>query len=610
MALATGACGRIELSEPTPRVERLRAVGGLRRNLLTWDEVPGASEYSIYASTDPAFETATIYTSRSWTELYMGGIEDDAVRTVWVTAWVDGKESDPVGVAVQAIPDAPLTPDVTLPGSSFGASITDVGSALSIADLDGDGIREIVAGCAACRGDQGAVLVARSTNGTLDFDDIRELDDLGDDAGLGTAIATLDADGDGDHEIAAGAPLFATPASNGGVTVVYEGTPLGAAAGSTTLYPATTGSMYVGLALAAGDFDRDGFDDLAIGAPLASMSTGRVKIFLGSPGGLVDADEVDGENDLALDPMAYFGSSLASGDFDGDGYDDLLAGAPGAEDGRGRALVFPGGAGGLGDMSGSVAGSAGDFVGGAVSVAGDDDGDGDFVKAIVTRRLAAPPHAELYGGGHVFEPLGWSFTGSTVPLPDIAAALVVRGGDFDGDGYDDFVVGEPSHDPDSAILSEAGRVLVFSGGPDADDSPVLEFEGADGERVGRSLAIGDLDADGRMEIVAGGADSLRVFRGTRHAGPIVEAGTVLHVKRGAYRGPNGAWFDDPLDPDGPHTCTIDWGDGSDVDAGIPCTSDSVMGPHEWTKRGSFLVRLRVSADDGRFGEAVTTVHVR
>lgn len=116
-----------------------------------------------------------------------------------------------------------------------------------------------------------------------------------------------------------------------------------------------------GEALAVADFDRDGFDDLAIGAPAEDrtafgtdyVDAGLVQVFYGSAGGL------HGNDSQVLAPMPFaglqgnarVGAALAAGDINYDGYDDLVIGAPGSNSdgatGAGAIYVSYGSAGGL-----------------------------------------------------------------------------------------------------------------------------------------------------------------------------------------------------------------------------------------------------------------------
>lgn len=116
-----------------------------------------------------------------------------------------------------------------------------------------------------------------------------------------------------------------------------------------------------GSALASGDFDGDGFDDLAVGALSEDIdgvfNAGSVTILFGSGAGVLlnasssvtyDQSEFPG---LAMEPGDEFGGALASGDFNRDGFADLLVGDQGEDVGStlnaGMVLYVPGSAGGL-----------------------------------------------------------------------------------------------------------------------------------------------------------------------------------------------------------------------------------------------------------------------
>jgi hypothetical protein len=180
---------------------------------------------------------------------------------------------------------------------------------------------------------------------------------------FGAALAAGDFDGDGRDDLAIGAPLFdgqgqPQPLDMGLMAVVY-GPPLDPPRVhwiyDHLLYGPGHGEEndHFGQAFAAGDFDGDGVDDLAIGTPgedleaVGIQNTGAVSVVPGRVNaGLTGAPRqlrpVGGNGTLSFDDpgglipdyrigFPYYGSALAAGDFDGNGFADLAIGAPGRD---------------------------------------------------------------------------------------------------------------------------------------------------------------------------------------------------------------------------------------------------------------------------------------
>ena len=103
------------------------------------------------------------------------------------------------------------------------------------------------------------------------------------------------------------------------------------------LGPLSTDARF-GYSLAAGDFNRDGFVDLAVGAPRDSPysdwaeNVGAVNVIYGSASGLSTRTNrpwlLAGNSPNGADPYDAFGFALAAGDFNGDTFDDLAVGVP------------------------------------------------------------------------------------------------------------------------------------------------------------------------------------------------------------------------------------------------------------------------------------------
>lgn len=273
--------------------------------------------------------------------------------------------------AVQVFLGSPegLRPGTMLTVRTLGRSYgTDrLGAALTAADLDHDGDDDLVVGAPGLAGSGGVAVFGMRGRGLAGARLITETtrwvrqralqtDDFG------AALATGDFDGDGRPEIAVGVPGDGER-SSGSVTVLDLKAKT--ARSISQQGPALSGDPETfdrfGTALAAGDFNADGRDDLAIGVPgedldslPASMDYGEgaVQVVYGpalterAPMWSRKGPEVTG----AAGRFDHFGAALAAGDLNGDGVADLAVGAPG----RGTVQVLRGTAGsglsGAGDV--------------------------------------------------------------------------------------------------------------------------------------------------------------------------------------------------------------------------------------------------------------------
>ena len=131
-------------------------------------------------------------------------------------------------------------------------------------------------------------------------------------------------------------------------------------------------SDYLGNSVSgAGDVDNDGYDDVIVGAygnDAGGSGAGRAYVYSGQTGDIIWTFTGEADND-------HFGHSVSgAGDVNNDGYDDLIVGAPNCGVERGRAYVYSGLTGGL--LWTFTGEAAENYFGHAVSGAGDIDSDG------------------------------------------------------------------------------------------------------------------------------------------------------------------------------------------------------------------------------------------
>jgi hypothetical protein len=295
---------------------------------------------------------------------------------------------------------------------------------------------------------------------------------------------------------------------------------MSAAPGSSSLVSSVTNEV-------KGDFNGDGFDDLAVGVPLEDVITaagtvadaGAVNVIYGSSIGLSDTilrpDQFWTQNTVDVDDVAeandLFGYSLSAADFNGDGKDDLAIGVPGEDvvteggtvDSAGAVNVIYGSPNGLSATSPEpdqflIQGNAGvddvaeanDFFGYSLSAAnfnGDkiNGRDVDDLAIGVVGEDAVTVTGTITDAGAVNviygSPNGLSATSprpdqflvqGNAGVDDVAEAddffsVSLNADDFNGDGEDDLTIGVRGEDivtPEGTILN-AGAVNVIYGSP-------------------------------------------------------------------------------------------------------------------------------------------------
>ncbi|REJ80702.1 MAG: hypothetical protein DWQ36_11000 [Acidobacteria bacterium] len=294
----------------------------------------------------------------------------------------------------------------------------------------------------------------------------------------------------------------------------------------------------LGVAMAACDFDGDGYEDLAIGIPGdrheggKTADAGAVLVVYGSPRGLV-ADDSQTLRDSAPAMGDMFGYTLAAGFFDTDAYCDLAVGIPWQDllalDNVGAFAIHAGGPGGLQTeaeyffqeaIANGTSPESGDMFGS--SLAAGDFNDDTYTDLAVGAALedwdvnADAGHVFVYHGGVGGLTLhsGWTQARSDLQDDDEAGDRfgdALSAGDFDGDGYDDLAIGVPGEEVNG--VEQVGAVQVIPGGssgldPDPDllfsqETPGISAAPEHGDRWGTALAAGDFDGDGSDDLAVG-----------------------------------------------------------------------------------------------------------
>jgi hypothetical protein len=297
---------------------------------------------------------------------------------------------------------------------------------------------------------------------------------------FGFALAPGDFNRDGFADLAIGVPLEDGPEDSGAVNVIYGSANGLGPSGNQIWTQDSPGVRNVrergdqfGRAVAAGDFNHDGFDDLAVGVPFENVNgharAGAVNVIYGSSTGLAAAGNQFWSQDTsgivdASERGDTLSFSLTTSDFNGDGFADLAAGVPG----EGRPM----GAGAVAVIYGSANG----------------------LRA-AANRLWSQNSRGITGSSEVADQFGYS----------------LAGGDFNHDGFADLAVGVPFEDIGSKANAGGVNVLYGSTGGLAaarnqfwtQDTPGMRNRTEAGDEFGFAVASDDFTQDTFSDLAIG-----------------------------------------------------------------------------------------------------------
>jgi hypothetical protein len=412
---------------------------------------------------------------------------------------------------IDPVPDVGLESDQI--EAQFGWAVAAAG------DVNGDGYGDVIVGSRFYdngQANEGAAFIFHGSENGIDPLANSQLESNQGEAWMGSAVASAgDVNGDGYSDIVIGGYAYDGGQNDEGTALVYHGMASGVGSDFTSL-GINQAEALVGASVSnAGDINGDGLDDVIVGAPYidsGEQDEGMAIVYYGST-------ENGPGNSKALQcnqAGAKFGYSVsAAGDVNGDGYDDVIVGAPSFDKGviQGAAFIFHGGPGGINPNPAIILdnGLTGTDYGSSVSIAGDIDRNG-YADVIVGAPKYSKSNPAILEAGAVYIYKGSSngivSAGAmlTTDLPGSHLGTSVDGaGDVNGDGYSDVIAGA---DKSNIGQAEEGAARVYYGSPvgipsNSPANTILQSNQA-GAALGGSVAgAGDVNGDGYGDVIVG-----------------------------------------------------------------------------------------------------------
>ncbi|MBL0108075.1 MAG: FG-GAP repeat protein [Ignavibacteria bacterium] len=456
-----------------------------------------------------------------WSVATAGDVNGDGYSEVIVGAPnYDNGQTDEGGVFVYhgSITGLSLSPnwtkEINQASAKFGWSVATAG------DVNGDGYSDVIIGAPnydSVQTNEGRAYIYLGSASGLQSGFIWKFEVNQADANFGYSVACAgDIDNDGYSDVIIGSPFYDGGLTDEGKVYLFYGSSTGLdPVTADWTYESNQASAQLGFSVAtAGDVNGDGASDVIIGANLYDFNfinnRGRIFVFNSSGGRLPSAPNSTRDGSQA---DANFGWSVSTaGDVNGDGYSDVIIGAPlydGGQTDEGKCYAYLGSASGI--SATAIWAEESDHTGGqfgiSVSTAGDMNGDG---------------YADVIAGGNYLdngqldEGRALVYLGYSGGLRTTAEVIyennqgfsqfgysVATAGDINGDGFSDVICGAYNYDNPS---SNEGAAFVYLGS--AIGMSASSNWNAEGNQVSANFGYsvstaGDVNGDGYSDVIVG-----------------------------------------------------------------------------------------------------------
>jgi hypothetical protein len=392
-----------------------------------------------------------------------------------------------------------------------------LGHALSSAgDVNGDGFSDIALGAYQYdkgSSNEGIVTIHYGSANGVSIAPSQTLESDQTEAQFGISVACAgDVNADGYADLIVGARYYDKGQNNEGAAFIYQGSKDGLNPVAISVLESNQGDAWMGSAVApAGDVNGDGFSDVLVGSYAfdnGQKDEGSVFVWYGRNAG-IDSGAVCPI--ISFQPNSEFGFAVSeAGDLNGDGFGDIIVGAPLFDNGQsdeGAAFLYYGSITGLTAPLVIESDQENAELGKSVAKAGDVNGDGfdDLVIGVV-----------YYSNGELYEGAAFVFYGSSSGVDkNVKTTLEINqanawfgravdgAGDVNGDGYEDVIVGAMEYDNNEE--NEGGGFLFYGSQTGIGTNPIKVLEiNQIAAHLGYAVSgAGDVNADGFDDVLLG-----------------------------------------------------------------------------------------------------------